>query len=334
MFAGMAVAPRVFMLLCISWRMVAVFFLFCFALFARSKPEDSVVPEATLALLTWPRHCRDGFQQWHHSERAGFGWFGHAGGTGLFSLGRARSSWSCWYLWFLFFDCTWTLIPQSLRLVWFPLSIQQNRALVLSPKAVSQHTTGLEQLPWMCWHDLQTWKGAQIPEQICFSWQVQCSGPRGWWEKMGGWKMQRQRSEPAKTKFLIAPGDLKSEVVSLMHWGCSWFLLDNFVFKSQSPAKLQWGWVSDSPRESQELWGLLPLQLPAKGTLKLLQIICHLEDFLPFFTQNILPFKMDTWTEQSSVSLKLHVSTAGQLKCVCAELFPASKNPSWNLVVL
>lgn len=59
----------------------------------------------------------------------------------------------------------------------------------------------------------------------------------------GGCKMQGERPEPAKTRFLVAPGDLKSGVVSLMHWGYSWFVLDHFVFKSHSPAKLQWGWA-------------------------------------------------------------------------------------------
>lgn len=245
MFAGMAVTPWLFMLLCISWRMVAVFFLFCFVLFARSKPEDSVVPEATLALLTCPRHCRDGFQQWHHSERAVFGWFGHAGGTGLFSPGRARSSWSGWYLWFLFFDCTWTLIPQSLRLLWFPLSIQQNRALVLSPKAVSpaHHGPGAASLDVLGWFaDLEGSPDSRANLLFLTSTVFWSSGKMR--EDGGrGCKMQRQRSEPAKTKFLVAPGDLKSEVVSLMHWDCSWFVLDNFVFKSQFPAKLQWGWA-------------------------------------------------------------------------------------------
>lgn len=33
----------------------------------------------------------------------------------------------------------------------------------------------------------------------------------------GGCKMQGQRAEPAEMRFLVAPGDFKSGVVSLMH---------------------------------------------------------------------------------------------------------------------
>lgn len=70
--------PHVFMLLCTSLKdsgrgfFVGFGFVLvcCFVFFSRSKPEGSVLPEAALGLLTCPRHCRDGFQQCHHSGMA------------------------------------------------------------------------------------------------------------------------------------------------------------------------------------------------------------------------------------------------------------------------
>ena len=81
------------------------------------------------------------------------------------------------------------------------------------------------------------------------------------------------------------------------------------------------------------------LQLPGKVALELFQDICHWKTFSshgkilsPFFTQHFLPFKMAAWGGEGSVSLKLNVFTAGQLKCFCCVLFPVSKTSSCNWV--
>lgn len=279
------------------------FFLFYFLL-ASSKPEGSVLPEATLALLTW-----NGF------IGISFNWNGSFWVIWLLSS-EPRS---CWYLWFLFFDLLEPSSSQSLRILCFPLDIPQHRALVSSLNSPPAHRAWSSSpgcAGMICSLAGNHWELEGSPDSwanLLFLTNTVCGSSR---EMRGDWgcKMQGERSEPAKKRGSLGvfnPGWCPwcTEVTPGLSWviSCSNHILQPNCSGDEPSA---------SPRESQEFWGLLPVQLPGKGTPKLLQIICHWKIDWVSSPKTFCHLK---WTlgegKAHSLSLKLHVSTASQFKC-------------------